>query len=1660
MNRSYLFPAVIFGLLLVAQSASAAVDRQLRAFEDEGYSTQNLFFRTGVTIYVQSLGTAQAPDPVLYVRLGGIQIEVDLIETPPRSGIYRCSFRTGYTTSDENDIIATHHSAILQLRSDIDRDGVEGTTDVLNITIDDQAPQPPRWCDSNATPYGSIRVNWTEYAGSDFRRYTVVRSLNQDMSGYLQVANISDPKTLQWFDPESNLISGVAYWYGVKVVDLAGNPSMIRTAERCVVPFNDTTPPSRVKGLVARAPAGGNSINLTWQPNPEADVVGYNIYHDTTPQFPTSNARLIGFTTQTTFLHEGISANYVHFYVVVAFDEEENRAAPTAPVNATPHDTIAPGAPKNLAIVTDPTGYLNLSWTAPEGEEVYLYRIYRSEESGAQQFWNPIATTSLTRYLDKGVENGRTYFYVVRSADRAGNEERNVLQVAATSVDGTPPGPPRALNAKDTEVGKMVTLVWLNPGGEIPVEYRVYRSTTSRGQNFSDPLASVSKTSFTDRSVQDGIIYYYVVRSVDAAGNEDSNTDEIAVVSRDLTPPGPVVEVVAFPRQDGIGIGWLPPGSNVEDPVLSRQMRADVDHYNVYWNTYEGFKPDPSRMISTTDTYVVHRDVVDGETYYYVVRAVDAAGNENKDDARTSASAVADISPPGPPANLRTYRLEDGRVMLDWDAPAGEAPYRYNIYRSGSPNSQSFRVPFAQVFDKTEWIDENVSHGNRYYYVVRSADFLLNEEKNTMEVWNVSEDRMPPGPPTGLQVKQLPMGDLMVNWTKPEPLTTSLRAREADLAVLYRVYSSTTPGGQNFSRPIAETTLTYIIDKGLRDGTTYYYVVRAVDSAGNEDDNRFEVKGVADASPPPAPSEVVAQRTLKGEVILTWSDPKGEEVFEYRIYKFEGDQIQDFRQPLVVTRKNVFVDNDVPKAIQYRYVIRSVDKAGNEGRNTEEILAPILLGPPLNVLARASKGGAIDLSWQPPAGGTEGIKEYNIYRSLVPGSDQIGSPWATTILTSFKDTTRTVGGVTHYMIDGTRYYYYVRAVDAYENEGLKSQEVSAVSDNTPPEKPRDLVAIAQMNGDILLRWGTPFGERVVNYRIYRSTRSGVYNYMVPTAETTRIQHYDTGLESGRTYYYVVRAIDEAGNEEQNTNEVSAIAFDYPPNPPTGLRAQVRPNGSITLLWNAPQGEAISYYNLYRSLESRKFNFAEPYARSTLAIFTDTFVENGQTYYYVVRAVDSTGNEEKNENEISATSLDTEPPGAPVNLTAWAYGTGKIRLEWKPPKGEAPANYLIYRSQSPYFKPGNQYYLNRTKATFFVDPNLGDAQTYYYVVRSIDAIGNEDQNENRVSATTPPAPPLELRASSNEKGEIILTWKIPATPVSHFRIYRAKAAVQFDYSNPIEEVGYPSSTYTDSGLNHSQTYYYIVRSVDSLGGEESNANQVSAISLETIPPDPPIDLIARSMPTGALSLTWSHPNPSDVSVYSVYRSEGSPSLARLTLLAKRNVTYLEDDGVVSGRTYYYIVRATDPNGNEEQNQNWTSVMSLDITPPESPTDLSAKSVSGGSIELAWNPPLEKNLTYVIYRATRPDPANATIVGQTNLTTFLDTGLVNGMEYFYIVRARDPAGNEEDNETMVSALATKGGPRIILALGLVAVFFMGAYVVDRQQRAGRASTGQRG
>src|SRR5271157_4680033 len=189
----------------------------------------------------------------------------------------------------------------------------------------------------------------------------------------------------------------------------------------------------------------------------------------------------------------------------------------------------------------------------------------------------------------------------------------------------------------------------------------------------------------------------------------------------------------------------------------------------------------------------------------------------------------------------------------------------------------------------------------------------------------------------------------------------------------------------------------------------------------------------------------------------------------------------------------------------------------------------------------------------------------------------------------------------------------------------------------PPAAPAGLQATAG-NAQITLTWNASSGA--TSYNIKRSTTNGGPYTTIASPATP--SYTNSGLTNGTPYYYVVTAVNSAGesNPSAQATATPTAPVTVPP-VPTGLQATAG-NAQISLTWNASTG--ATSYNAKRSTTS-----GGPYtkiASPATTSYTDTGLTNGTPCYYVVTAVNSAG-ESAASSQATATPAGTQ---ADVTIT--------------------------------------------------------------------------------------------------------------------------------------------------------------------------------------------------------------------------------------------------------------------------------------------------------------------------------------------------------------------------------------------------------------------------
>ncbi len=255
---------------------------------------------------------------------------------------------------------------------------------------------------------------------------------------------------------------------------------------------------------------------------------------------------------------------------------------------------------------------------------------------------------------------------------------------------------------------------------------------------------------------------------------------------------------------------------------------------------------------------------------------------------------------------------------------------------------------------------------------------------------------------------------------------------------------------------------------------------------------------------------------------------------------------------------------------------------------------------------------------------------------------------------------------------------------------------------------------------------------------------------------------------------------------------------------------------------------------------------------------------------------------------------------------------------------------------------------------------------------------------------------------SDNAQSVLDWQVPANnamiPVTGYNIYRGLSPGSETHYLTIGNLTH----YWDLNVTHGQSYYYQVSAI-TITAEGIKSPEVN-VTIVPGAPGTPRNLEANYS-FYQIVLSWQIPvnnGGSAIIGYKIYRGTVPGNMSFLVIID--NVTTYIDTSATYGQLYYYTVSAGN-NFGEGMQSTEVSIRRYMWDVPYSPQDIHA--ISGNAqITLTWRPPVD-NLSppitnysiyhhYTLYKT----------VG--NVSMFVDTGLENGVNYQYTVRAVNIAG----------------------------------------------------
>ena len=628
----------------------------------------------------------------------------------------------------------------------------------------------------------------------------------------------------------------------------------------------------------------------------------------------------------------------------------------------------------------------------------------------------------------------------------------------------------------------------------------------------------------------------------------------------------------------------------------------------------------------------------------------------------------------------------------------------------------------------------------------------------------------------------------------------------------------------------------------------------------------------------PAAPTVTAGTDSQGRPTLKWKAVTGAAKYEvYRARSMNGDYIKYS----TVTGTSYTNTSYIENGNTYYYKVRALDANGTAGAWSSIVSVTYKQTLPAPAVTGGNDAqGRPTLKWN----AVTGAAKYEVYRARSKDGDYI--KYSTVTGTSYTNTS--------YIENGNTYYYKVRALKSDGTAGAWSSIVAVTYKQT-------LSAPAVTGGNDsqgrpTLTWKAVSGA--AKYEVYRArSKDGTYTKYSTTTGTAYTN--SSYLTSGTTYYYKVRALDANGNAGPYSAVVSVTCRLKltAPSVTGGNDAQGRP----TLKWNAVSGAAK--YEVYRA-RSMNGDYVK-YSTVTGTSYTNTsYLANGTTYYYKVRALGSDGSYGPDSTPVSVTYK--APFGAPL-VTGSKDSQGRPALKWD--KVTDAAKYEVYRARS---KDGTYSLMSTQSATGYTNTSyLANGTTYYYKVRALKANGTASAYSSVVTITygtvpTPAAP--AMRSAKADSAGITVSWDTAANAVT-YNVYRTADAGS-SWTQVASSV--KGSSYKDTTVKKGVKYGYKVRGVAADGktlGPMSPTGVTAKVTAASTTPDY-VKLTSARRVTGGIQLTWE--SAADAKTYNVYRKVDGASGWTLLASSVSGTTYKDTSGK-SGTTYAYTVRGVAADG---------------------------------------------------------------------------------------------------------------------------------------------------
>ena len=1140
-------------------------------------------------------------------------------------------------------------------------------------------------------------------------------------------------------------------------------------------------------------------------------------------------------------------------------------------------DGTPPAAPAELSASAG-DGLVHVDWpTSPEAD-VDRYDVLRRPSAGGQYTALPTAPVRESRYVDTTAANGTSYDYAVRAVDRAGN-----VSALSTSASATPRS---SLAYREAVLGDQALKGYWRFGDTTG-------STAAAAKGPNGLYVGPPELGVAGLLGSDG----------DKAADFDGANDHVRIEDGPVAELGSSYAVEVWARPDTVDRGMqlvTKPGAFQLQLTAARRWYAGVWTGGDEEPLHNGAQPqvmagERTHLVLTSDGTEM-RLYADGVLLDSApsVGAVDDvadalyagawSGDGSWDgvidelaiygrglspaEVRDHFELGEDSAAPQAPSRLQAS-AGDARVSLDWASNPEADVAGYDVLRSstaGGPHTQLNGAPLTA----SRFVDEHAVNGSRYFYAVRAIDRAGLRSATSSEV-----DALP-SIPSAYRDAVAGSPSLQGYWRFSD--ATSERAAAvhgADGSYL----AGALPGARGLLADDSDRAVDLdgdrqkaaVADSDALDAASEFtleawvrpdalhprrqYVLSKISSywLGIDPDGRWVAgfygsKGWKELFAPTGPavgSTYHVATTYDGTALRLFVN--GTQI----AVRQTADTILSSKYDLNIGGWNA--NEGFDGVIDEPAVYDGALSAAELERHYEIGAAGTPPTAPVGLTA-APSDERVTLTWTPnPEADVEG---YDVLRSDVAGGPYTklnDSPLSTT---AYVDKGRT---------NRTRYFYVVRAINASGDVSVDSAEASATP--TAPTRYRDTVA---GRPDLAGYWrlDEPSGSRAAAVK----GPDGTYNGGPRLAQPGLLRSDDNAAAGFGQLRQNVGVDDSSGDFGMRSSGTLEAWVNLDRIPTTGEFAMGKENtfhlgvagggqpeflivsGGVWRKLQGPQplvaGRTYHLVATHDATSQRLYVDGVQVASRTATLTTDAAalplrIGSRDHYWSFPGLVDepavyTTALSAAQVREHFDLGSDATGPAVPATLRADG-SNARVTLDWAPVSDADLAGYDVFRSTSsggPFSKQNP----SPVSVSTWVDDDVRNGTTYFYVVRAVDRAGNRGGASTEARATPTSAPELFEPDTLRANGATLRWTTFEQTANGTFRSYEVHRSSQAgftpsDATRIATIADRETTTYRDTTAAPSRTFTYKLLANGVSSGERTVALPADGQARKTLQPRP-------------------------------------------------------------------------------------------------------------------------------------------------------------------------------------------------------------------------------